>query len=65
MMLLYLGNLLRTRRKDSCGSGGAKGYNSVAPYLNSGFQRGMMNATMSVPTSVLGSGLNKAITGRR
>ena len=44
---------------------GAKGFNSTKPFLINGFERGMMNATISVPTSVLGSGLNKAISKRR
>ena len=44
---------------------GANGFNSTKSFLNNGFERGMMNATISVPTSVLGSGLNKAISGRR
>jgi hypothetical protein len=44
---------------------GAKGYNSTKSFLEKGFQRGVMNSTMSVPTSVLGSSLNKAISKRR
>jgi hypothetical protein len=40
---------------------GAKGYNSTKSFLEKGFQRGVMNATMNVPTSVLGVSLNKAI----
>jgi len=44
---------------------GSNGFNSTKSFLNNGFERGMMNATFSAPTSILGSGLNKAISKRR
>lgn len=44
---------------------GHKGYNSVKPYLINGTEKGLMNTTVSIPASVMGSGINKSITERR
>jgi RHS repeat-associated protein len=44
---------------------GEKGFNSVQPFLKNGFEKGIMNATTTFPTSVLSTGLNKSMHNSR
>ena len=44
---------------------GSKGYSSIKPYLRTGFERGLLNTTATLPASTMSAGINMAVSKKR